>query len=150
MLACFLYHHINLAFYSMPVLAFGYCRCLCLRVSVRPRVNHLLVRAITQDSLKLGSPNVDQRCKTLLLRSLLFLGGNIHWPSRLNLTWMSRFTPFGVAPHHNSDPFKLGSPYSDQGCKVIPVVLGVVWPWPVGSYLTLIVRISGFTSTENT
>ena len=34
------------------------CQCVCLCV------NHLLVRAITRDPLKLESPNLDQRWKT--------------------------------------------------------------------------------------
>ena len=67
-------------FYPRPVLAIGYCRCLRLSVcvSVRPSVcvcgKHLLVRAITQHPFKLGSPNLDNRCKRPWLRSLLFWG----------------------------------------------------------------------------
>ena len=65
-------------FYPRPVLAFGYCRCLhlCVCLSVCPCVNHLLVRAITQDPFKLGSPNLSHRCKRPWLRFLLFLGVN--------------------------------------------------------------------------
>ena len=68
-------------YYPRPVLAFGYCRCLRLCVcvsiclSVCLCVNHLLVRVITRDLFKLGSPNLDQRCKRPWLRSLLFEGG---------------------------------------------------------------------------
>ena len=42
--------------------------CVCVFVCLR--VNHLLVRAITRNSFKLGSPNLDRRH---WLRSLLFL-----------------------------------------------------------------------------
>ena len=49
--------------------------CICVCVSVCLWVNHLLVRAITRDPFKLGSPNLDQRCKRPWLRSLLFWGG---------------------------------------------------------------------------
>ena len=54
-------------FFPRPVLAFGYCRCLRLSVcpSVRPCVNHELVRAITHHPFKLGSPNLDHRSKDL-------------------------------------------------------------------------------------
>ena len=75
-------------FYPRPVLAFGYCHrlrlCVCVCVSVW--VSIFLVRAITQGQLKLGSSNLDQRCKTPMLSSVLFWGGN--WPchSRSNLT----------------------------------------------------------------
>ena len=64
-------------FYPRPVLAFGYCRCLHLSVcvSVRPSVcvcgKHLM---ITHHPFKLGSPNLDNRCKRPWLRSPLFLG----------------------------------------------------------------------------
>ena len=54
-------------FYPRPVLAFGYCRCL--RQSVTK-----FVRAITHHPFKLGSPNLDHRCKRPWLRSLLFWG----------------------------------------------------------------------------
>ena len=72
----------TIVFYPRPVLAFGYCHrlrlCVCVSVCVcvcvSPCVNHLLVRAITRDPFKLGSPNLDQRCKRPWLRSLLFLG----------------------------------------------------------------------------
>ena len=50
------------------------CDCLCVCVSACPCVNHLIIPAITQDPFKLGLPNVDQRCKTPWLRSLLFCG----------------------------------------------------------------------------
>ena len=43
-------------------------------VSVRPCGNHLLVRTITHRPFKLGSLNLDHRCKRPWLRSLLFLG----------------------------------------------------------------------------
>ena len=67
----------NYHFYPRPVLAFGYCRCLRLSVcvSVCVCVNHVLVRAITHHPLKLGSPDLDHRCKRPWLRSLSFLGG---------------------------------------------------------------------------
>ena len=63
-------------FYLRPVLAFGYCRCLRLSVcpSVLSCVNHELVRAITHHPFKLGSPNLDHRCKRPWLRSILFKG----------------------------------------------------------------------------
>ena len=59
-------------------LAFVYCRCLrlcvCVSVSVSLCVKHLFVRAITRGLLKLGSPNLDQRYKTIWLSALLFSG----------------------------------------------------------------------------
>ena len=53
-------------------MAIGHCRCL--RLFVRPCVNHLLVRAIPRDPFKLGSPHLNHECKRPWLRSLLFCG----------------------------------------------------------------------------
>ena len=57
-------------FYTRPVLAFRYCRCLrlCVCVSAWPCVciNHGLVRTITHHSFKLESPNLEKRCKRRL------------------------------------------------------------------------------------
>ena len=64
--------------YPRPVLAFGYCHCLrlwvCVSVCVCLCINHELVRPITHGPFKLGSPNLNQICKTPWSRSLLFLG----------------------------------------------------------------------------
>ena len=46
------------------------CLCVCPCVCVNPQ----LVRAITHHPFKLGSPNLDHRCKRPWLRSLLFWG----------------------------------------------------------------------------
>ena len=46
------------------------CVCMCVRVSI----NHELVHAIIHQPFKLGSPNLNQRCKRPWLRSLLFCG----------------------------------------------------------------------------
>ena len=56
----------------LPEASFG-LRVLSLPVSVRPSVTKF-VRAITHNPIKLGSPNLDQRCKIPWLRSLLFWG----------------------------------------------------------------------------
>ena len=103
-------------FYPRPVLAFGYCRCLRLCVSLC--VNHLLVHAITRDPFKLGSPNLKHRCKRPWLRSLLFCGvvdlylqGQIHLHSQ-NLP---HFKLVCAITHH---PFKLGPPNLDRRCKI--------------------------------
>ena len=89
-------------FYPRPVLASGYCRCLCLCAHVC--INHLLVRTITRHLFKLGSQNLVQRSKTPWLRSLLFWGGKWPWPSRSNLTSNSKLTPFWACPNHYSPP----------------------------------------------
>ena len=86
------------------------CRCLpfgCVSVCVCVRacvcINHLLVRAITRVSFKLGSPNVNQRCKTPWLKSL-FEQLNLTFKIKFNFDQRSKFTPFWACPHLNSSP----------------------------------------------
>ena len=59
-------------YYTRPVLASGYCRCLRLSVCVCD--NHVLVLVLTHHPIKLGSPNLNNRCERPWLRSLLFWG----------------------------------------------------------------------------
>ena len=97
-----------------------HCRCLrlCVCLSVCLSVNHLLVRAITRNPFKLGSPNLDQRCKRPWLKSILFCGlidldlqGQI-WLENPNLP---HFELVCTITHH---PFKPGSTNLDQRCKI--------------------------------
>ena len=103
-------------FYPRPVLAFGYCRCLRLCVSLC--VNHLLVRAITRDPFKLGSPNLKHSCKRPWLRSLLFWGGiDLYLQGQIYL--QSQNLPhFELVRAITRHPFKLGPPNLDQRCKI--------------------------------
>ena len=50
------------------------CVCGSVCVCVCVCINHELVRSITHHPVKLGSPNLDQRCKTPWFGSLLFWG----------------------------------------------------------------------------
>ena len=84
--------------------------CVCVSVSLC--VNHLLVRAITQDPFKLGSPNLKHRCKRPWLRSLLFWGVIDLYLQRQNLP---HFELVRAITHHL---FKLGPPNLDQRCKI--------------------------------
>ena len=89
-------------FYSRPVLAFGYCRCLrlcvcvCLSVCqsrVCPRDNSSPVQArIT----KFGA-----QMQNTLVKVPIVLWGDRLWPSRSNLTWKSNFTSFWAYPDSN-------------------------------------------------
>ena len=108
------------SFYPRPVLAFGYCRCLRLSVcpSVRVCGNHLLVRAITRHPFKLGSPNLDHRCKRPWLRSLLFWGVidfDLQGQIKLQSQKLPHFELLGTITHHL---FKLGSPNLGKRCKI--------------------------------
>ena len=96
----------SISFYLRPVLATGYCRCLHLSVS--PSVTKF-VRVTTHHPFKLGSPNLDHKCKRPWLRSLLFFcfltgEGDWPWPSRSDLTSKSKYTPCRACPCDNSSP----------------------------------------------
>ena len=58
------------------------------------------------------------------------LQGDWPWPSRSNLTWKSKFTPFWAYPCHNSPPIQAGTTKFGQkmqtGLVVIPIVLEVM------------------------
>ena len=67
------------------------CVCIYPCVHMSWYVNPELVRAITYDPFKLGSPNMDQRCKTIWPRSLYIVLGGWLWHSKSNLTYRSKF-----------------------------------------------------------
>ena len=100
----------------LPDASFG-LRVLSLPLSVRPSVT-MFVRAITHHPFKLGSPNLDQRCKTSWLRSLLFWGAiniDLHGQTKGQSLNLPHFELVRTITHH---PFKLRSPNLDQRCKI--------------------------------
>ena len=105
-----------LTFYPRPGLAFGYCHRLRLWVCVSACVCiiHELVRTITHRSFKLGSPNLDQRCKTPWFGSLYFWG----WSTlifKVKFTLKSKLLPhFELVRTITHQPFKLEWPNLDQ------------------------------------
>ena len=129
-------------FYPRPVLAFRYCLCLFVCLSVCVSVNPELVRAINHHAFKLEPPNLDKRCKTTWLRSLLFGGGggDWSWPSRSNLTWKAKFTPFWAWPRHNSPSIQARTTKCGQKMQtnllMVLIILGGDWLRPSWSNLT--------------
>ena len=108
--------------------------CVCVRVCVSLCVNHLLVRAITRDPFKLGSPNLDQRCKRPWLRSLLFIGGQLTltFKVKFNLkVWiyciLSLFAHYSLPIQARITKF---GPEVQNSLVKISIVLGGIWPWP--------------------
>ena len=89
------------------------CVSVCVCLSVCVSVNPELVRAKTRHPFKLETTNLDKRCKTAWLRSLLFFGA-----INLDLQCQSPNLPF-LEPVRTitHQPFKLGSPNLDQRCK---------------------------------
>ena len=120
----------NGVFFSFPFFTRGQCwpsgivvACVCLCVLVCVCINYLLVRAITRGLFKLGSPNLDLRCKRPWLRSLLFL------------TSKSKLTPFWACPRNNVTPVQARTtkfgPDVENTLVKIPIVLEVDWAWHV-------------------
>ena len=104
---------LTLDFYPRPVLAFGYCRCL--RLSVSPSVTKF-VRTITHYPFKLGSPNLDHRCKRPWLRSLLFCGTidrDLQGQIELKSQNLPHFELVHAITHHQ---LKLQFPNLEQKC----------------------------------
>ena len=62
------------ASFGLLVLSLPASVCLCVCLSVCVSVNPELVRAINHHAFKLEPPNLDKRCKTTWLKSLLFWG----------------------------------------------------------------------------
>ena len=128
-------------FYPRPVLAFGYCHRLRLWVCVCVCINHELVRTITHRPFKLGSPNLDQRCKNTLVWVPIVLGDDRPRSSRSNLTWKSNFTPFWACSHHYSSAIqaritKFG-PKMHLSTVKIPTNFWLDWFWSSLSFSIL-------------
>ena len=99
-------------------------------VSVRVCGNHLLVHTITHHPFKLGSPNLDHRCKRPWLRSLLFWGV-IDLDLQGQILLQSQKLPHLELVGTISHPlFKLGSPNLGQRCKIpglrFLIILGLI------------------------
>ena len=117
-------------FYPRLVLAFGYCRCLRLSVCVCVTVC-VCVR-------QPRAPNLDKRCKTTWLRSLLFLFGVFFF--FFFFFFFSEFTLFWACPQHNSLPIqarltKFGLELQNSLVMIL-IVLSGNWLWLSRSNLT--------------
>ena len=101
--------------YLRPVLAFEYCHCLHLCVNLC--VNHFLFRAITWDPLKLGSPNLAQRCKTTWLRSLLFCEAiDLDLQGHIFCEWCRSLWLHQSIGRKMTQPAALGASWRHGGC----------------------------------
>ena len=126
----------------LPEASFG-LRVLSFPATVRVCIcmcgNHLFVRAITCHPFKLESPNLDQKSKTLWLRSLLFWGVfDIELQDQIQLKGKT-ITIFWACPCHHSPSiqdkiFKFG-PKMHLSTVKIPVNFGLDWHCPSISFL---------------
>ena len=123
------------ASFGLRVLSLPASVCVCLSVCQSlacPRDNSGPVQARIA---KFGP-----KMQKTLVKVPIVLWTDRPWPSRSNLTWKSKFTPFWACPHHNSPPIqaritKFGPEVQNTLVK-IPVALGGNWPWPSRSNMT--------------
>ena len=94
------------ASFGLRVLSLPASVCLCVCLSVCVSVNPELVRAINHHAFKLEPPNLDKKVQNNLVKVPIVLGGDWPWPSRSNLTWKAKFTPFWACPCRNSPSIK--------------------------------------------
>ena len=103
--------------------------CVCVCVSV----NHEIVRAITRQPFKLGSPNFDQRCKRPWLRAPLFCGMidcDLQGQIELRSQNLPHFELVHAITHHQ---LKLKFPNLEQkmhrSTVQFPTNFGLDWNW---------------------
>ena len=134
---CVIFFRVNLrSRVLLPETSFG-LRVLLLPASVCPSicpcVNHKLVCTITLDPFKLGSPSLDQRCKTPWLRSLFFLGGMIDCDLQGEISLISQILPnseLWICQRDNSSPVQARitefGPEVQSNLVKIPIIMGTI------------------------
>ena len=81
-----------------------------------------------------------QKVQNNLVKVPIVFGGDCRWPSRSNLTWKAKFTPFWACPRHNSSSIEVRTTKFEQKMQtnllVVHIVLGGDWLRPSWSNLT--------------
>ena len=117
------------------------CVCLSVCVSVcvcvcQPRVcpRHKSPR------IQARTTKFEQKVQNNLVKVPIVLGGNWLWPSRSNLTWKAKFTPFWACPCHNSPSIQVRTTKFGQKMQsnllVVHIIFGGDWLRPSWSNLT--------------
>ena len=117
--------------------------CVCLFVCVSVRVCVRQPRACPRPKswrVQARTTKFGQKVQSNLVKVPIVLGGNWPWPSRSNLTWKAKFTPFWACPRHNSSSIQARTTKFGQKMQtnllMFPIVLGGNWPRPSWSNLT--------------
>ena len=79
--------------------------CVCLSVCVSVCVCVRQPRACPRHKsrrVQARTTKFGQKVQNNLVKVPIVLGGDWPWPSRSNLTWKAKFTPFWACPCHNS------------------------------------------------
>ena len=125
-------HTLIITVYSrafIPKANFGHLVLLLpASVYVHLYVSHLLVHAMTHHPFKLGSPNLDKRCKRPCLTSLLFCGvidqDQIELRSQ-NLPYFRLVHT--LTPHHLKVRISVFEPKMNLITVVVPIDFGLYW-----------------------
>ena len=121
--------------------------CVCGSVCPCVGVNYELVRTITHRSFKLGSPNLDQWCKTPWFRSLLSLGV-IDYDLQGQILLENQILPHFELVHTKTHQlFKLESPNLDQKCILALLRSLLVWTW-LALIFTFIFNLETYFATK--
>ena len=117
--------------------------CVCLSVCVSVCVYVHQPRACPRHKsprVQARTTKFGQKVQNNLVKVPIILGGNWPWPSRWNLTWKAKFTPFWACPHHNSPSIQARTTKFGQKMQtnllVVHIVLGGDWLRPSWSNLT--------------
>ena len=95
----------------LPEASFGllYCRCLRLCVCVSVCLSVCQSLACPRDNsgpIQARITKFGPQMQRTLVKVPVVLWTDRPWPSRSNLTWKSKFTPFWACLHHNSPPIQ--------------------------------------------
>ena len=121
------------ASFGLRVLSLPASVCVCVRACASTPPPPPLVRAITHHPFKLGSPNLDHRCKRPWLRSLLFWGViDLDLQKLPNFELVGRITQSPVQARTT----KFGPKVPKNWVK-IPINFGIDWSWSSISFSIL-------------
>ena len=117
--------------------------CVCLSVCVSVCVCVRQPRACPLNKsprVRARTTKFGQKVQNNLVKVPIVLGGDWPWPSRSNLTWKAKFTPFWACPRHNSSSIEARTTKFEQKMQtnllVVHIVLGGDWLRPSWSNLT--------------
>ena len=117
--------------------------CVCLSVCVSVCVCVRQPRACPghkSPRVQARTTKFGQKVQNNLVKVPIVFGCDWPWPSRSNLTWKAKFTPFWACPRHNSSSIQARTTKFGQKMQtnllVVLIVLGGDWLRPSWSNLT--------------
>ena len=115
------------ASFGLRVLSLPASVCLCVSVCVCVRQPRACPRH-KSPRIQARTTKFGQKVQNNLVKVPIVLGGDWPWPSRSNLTWKAKFTPFWACPRHNSPSIQTRTTKFGQKMQtnllVVHVVLG--------------------------